>query len=230
MATKTLSSTLATARSRGRSRPMEFNALHGQDPTSGRVTLDLNAETIANLDALKQIHGKVTNTDAVRQALRHHRETLEAVNGPEVEKVESPLKNATLSKTASLAKNRKEIITYSTVLIEALQEAIDYNPSRQHNQETPPLFVDNQKYLSDISALTKELRKLNKLLEGTTKDIAKNKSAKTVADYIHLYFANYIPTLGKGSAYLTLGVMAALLHNLGFDNAIAAAVMSKLPK
>jgi DNA repair exonuclease SbcCD ATPase subunit len=131
------------------------------------------------------MHGEVTNTEAIRQALRHHRETLEAAPG--TVNVESPLKQATLSKTASLAKNRKEIITYSTVLIKALQEAIDYDQGRQHNQERPPLFVDNKKYLSDISALTKELKKLNRLLKGTTKPAARDKSAHVVRDYIHLY-------------------------------------------
>jgi hypothetical protein len=207
------SSTLPSVQ-RSRSRPVEFHGLaEGKVPRSGRVTLDLNAEAIANLDALKKSLGDATNTEAIRQALRHHNESLSFSNVQEPTATPSSSGDRLLS-ARLLVRNRREIINYTEVLIEALQEALDYDPLRNHNSGPPPLFSDDKNYLSDIAALTKELKKLNKLLQSTTQLREKSKSAKQVETYVHLFMSQYAPHLGKGAAYLTVGAMGALLHSL----------------
>lgn len=190
------------------------------------MTLHLNAETIANLDAIRRASGEATNTEVVRQALRYHRESLARTAAVSEVATES-LEGATPSPLL-LARNRKEIIRYAGVLIEALQEALDYDPIKNHNQQIPPLFVDDPKYLSDIAALTKELKKLNKLLASTTAGAAKIKSAKDASKYIQLFMSQYVPTLGKGTAYLTIGVMGALLGSMGVDSNIVHQVLAEL--
>ena len=63
--------------------------------------------------------------------------------------------------------------------------------------------------------LVKELKELNSLLRKTTGTKAKVQKAKDVEGYLHLFADNYVPAFGKGAAYLTLGVIGALLANMG---------------
>ncbi|WP_244528901.1 hypothetical protein [Methylobacterium gossipiicola] len=178
--------------------------------------MDLNAETVENFDALKKKLGLSTNTEVIRQALRFQRESL-SIPERATEPTPKRPQSKKLPSARLLASNRKQITNYATILLEALQEALDYDPLRNHNSAPPALFIDDKKYRSDVAQLIIELRRLNDLLEKTTNTKAKTKSAEDVGNYLHLFMKNYTPALGKGAAYLTVGVIATLLAHLGLD-------------
>jgi len=110
----------------------------------------------------------------------------------------------------------KQIVQYSKLLIVALQETLDYNPGRHHNQPPPELRLDDPEYLGDIRELVTELKRLNTLLESAKPAQAKTKQSMiNISKHCGKFLEVYAPALGKGSAYLTLGVMATLLHHTG---------------
>ena len=129
----------------------------------------------------------------------------------------------------SVSQNQQEIITYTDALIVALQEALDYDPVRHHNLPRPSLYAPDPKYKTDIKTLTKELRRLNDLLEKRHEpgDVAW-KVAESVGEHLNVFAKNYVPTLGKGSAYLTLAVITALLARLGLPTDAIAEIMKHI--
>jgi len=60
-------------------------------------------------------------------------------------------------------RNRQEVVAYSTLIVAALQEALDYDPARHHNQPLPALWIEDPNYLQVIRALIAELKRLNEL-------------------------------------------------------------------
>ena len=208
-----------------RSRPGEYHSLgYNQAPASKKLTLDLNAETIDNLDTLKRALGGETNTEIIRQALRLRREMLD----PEVaEKASRAIdrKKGSKPSPAALTGNRREIMRYAGSLITALQEALDYDPLRHHNQQPPPLYSDDRGYLKHIAELTSELKRFNNLLESTSQVRARSSSANATSDYLHLFLKSFLPAAGKssghaigvGAAALAIGIVHALLLAMGVN-------------
>jgi hypothetical protein len=206
-----------------KSRPGEYHSLSEHETAaSKRLTLDLNAETIDNLDTLKRALGDETNTEVIRQALRLRREMLDSEVAEKASR-EIDRKKGPKPSVAALNGNRREIMRYAGSLITALQEALDYDPLRNHNQQPPPLYSDDPNYLKHIAELTSELKRLNSLLESTTKGQARKKSADATADYLSLFLKNFIPAaakssghaIGPGAAALAVGLTYALLSAMG---------------
>jgi hypothetical protein len=132
------------------------------------------------------------------------------------------------SETTRLAiRDRQQLIATSTLVISALQEALDYDPKRQHNLTAPALYIDDTLYLSEIRALIAELRGLNELLEESRP--RKGEAKRTVIEarkHINLFFQNYVPLLGKGTACLTVAAMASWLHFAGVETDIVMGMLT----
>jgi hypothetical protein len=114
--------------------------------------------------------------------------------------------------------NVKEVIRHTNVLVIALQEVLDYDPVRGHNQPPPPLWNEDRSYLGDVGSLVRELRRLNSLLEA--KRPRKKEASRAVIDlagHFNHFLHSYTGTLGKGMAGLTVLAMANLLLHAGVD-------------
>jgi hypothetical protein len=114
------------------------------------------------------------------------------------------------------AKDRRQVIYLSRAIIEALQEALDYDPIRNHNQPPPPLRLDDAKYLREIRTLIAELRRLNELLAKPSTSVKRRVGkASKIGEHFNEFFKSYAGALGKGAAGLTIGAAAALLLQTG---------------
>lgn len=125
--------------------------------------------------------------------------------------------------------NRAGIIQHSKILIVALQEALDYDPLRGHNQRPPALWSDDPAYLRDVDTLVVELRRLNSLLEA--KRPSKKEANRAVIDlarHFDKFLHAYASWFGKGAAALTLFVIAGLLQHAGLDPTAVCAAINKL--
>jgi hypothetical protein len=124
---------------------------------------------------------------------------------------------------------KTQVVFFSKLFISALEEALEYDPSRHHNHPPPPLRLEDADYLSEIRSLISELKRLNANLEaaaaaGKTKAATKRKPAKRqsaersasdVSKHLNSFLSKYASTLGTGAAALTIGTAGALLYQLG---------------
>lgn len=124
---------------------------------------------------------------------------------------------------------REDVLRYSRIMVDALQEALDYDPIRQHNQAPPALHLDDPAYLQELKNLVFELRTLNGLLE-TPKASAEeaNQAVSRLSNHFHTFADSYAKTLGKGVAGLTIGAMAALLYKAGVADEVINAIWAHL--
>jgi hypothetical protein len=122
--------------------------------------------------------------------------------------------------------NRVEVIRQTKALIIALEEALDYDQVRDHNQRPPILWSDDPSYLKDVDALVVELRSLNSLLEA--KRPRKKEAERAVIDlarHFDKFLHAYASWFGKGTALLTVAVIANLLQHAGLDpTAVCSAI------
>jgi hypothetical protein len=130
-------------------------------------------------------------------------------------------------KAAPRIGDKKQVIQYSNIIIVALQEALDYEPARQHNQLPPALYIDDAKYKDDIRELIGELRRLNDLLERNSIRAAKVPAIK-VAKHLDKFLGTYGNTLAKDAAHLTAGVIAALLYQMGIGSRVVGHILGCL--
>ena len=125
--------------------------------------------------------------------------------------------------------NRARVIQHTKILIIALQEALDYDPVRGHNRRPPALWCDDPLYLNDVDALVVELRRLNSLLEAQRP--RKKEAERAVIDlarHFDKFLHAYASWFGKGTALLTVVVIANLLQHAGLDPTAVCSAM-KLP-
>ena len=122
--------------------------------------------------------------------------------------------------------NRVEVIRQTKALIIVLEEALDFDPVRGHNQRPPALWSDDPSYLKDVDALVVELRRLNSLLEA--KRPRKKEAERAVIDlarHFDKFLHAYASWFGKGTALLTVAVIANLLQHAGLDpTAVCSAI------
>jgi hypothetical protein len=63
-------------------------------------------------------------------------------------------------------RNREQVVAYSNIIISSLQEALDYDPARHHNQPPPELRLGDARYLRDVRDLIAELKRLKYTFGG----------------------------------------------------------------
>jgi len=124
-------------------------------------------------------------------------------------------------------RDKKQVIQYSNIIIVALQEALDHDPARHHNQPKPALYIDDDRYKDDIRELIGELRRLNELLERKSLRAAK-KPAINLAKHLDKFIGTYGNTLAKDAAHLTAGVIAALLYQMGIGPGVVGHILGRL--
>src|ERR1043166_6263692 len=117
---------------------------------------------------------------------------------------------------SSYIKNRRVILRYSEIIITALQQVLNYDPIRQHNQPPPDLWIEGDEYLDQVRSLILELQRLNSLLEATRPP--KQETRRQVvhlAKHFDKVLGTYSSAMGKVAAGLTGGVVLALLSQTG---------------
>ena len=129
--------------------------------------------------------------------------------------------------TGIVIQNRKELISYTGILIDALQDALDYDSLRQHNYPPPDLRINDSQYLDELRKLIAELQRLNTLLEEIKPTAAKTAATK-VGKHFDKFFESYASALGKGAAGLTIGVVAILLAKAGVAQPLIDAIWGHL--
>ena len=116
-----------------------------------------------------------------------------------------------------IVRNRKEALRYSLLLIDVLQEALDYDPLRQNNQVRPDLRInDEPAFLQELHSLIAELRRLNDLLAAEI--VSTRKAKKEVvhfAKHVNTFLDSYASALGKGAGCITIMGAAGLLYQTG---------------
>jgi hypothetical protein len=124
-------------------------------------------------------------------------------------------------------RNRLQLVKYSKILIAALQEVLEYDPARHHNQPRPDLRIDDADYLQEIRSLVAELRTLNAFLETSRRPPKPtSRAVLQLAAHFDRFLQSYAKSLGKGAGYLTIGVIASLLYQAGIGNDLVAKILS----
>jgi len=128
---------------------------------------------------------------------------------PAAQKIRSDSQDTQLTGPASA-------LFYSTSLLAALQEVLDYDNVPNRNSPSPALRIDDPSYLKDVRELVDELRRYNELLQSAGKTQKKTRQRTTIlAKHFHKFLDNYIPVLGKGAAALTITTVGGLLYQVG---------------
>jgi hypothetical protein len=125
-----------------------------------------------------------------------------------------------LSAASIQIRNKGEVLRYSRIIIAALEEALEYDPTRHHNLPSPNLRIEDPEYLVDIQSLVIELRRLNGLLVMRRLPLRETKKAGIhFSTHINKFFGSYATEFGKlsakGSYLLLAGAVAGLLLNFG---------------
>jgi hypothetical protein len=126
-----------------------------------------------------------------------------------------PKKRRGAVKARLIKKDKQQVLQYSNIIIIALQEALDYDRTRHHNEPTPALYINDPKYKRDIEELIVELRHLNDLLERKSSGAARTRSVGRLQKHFDKFLDAYSPMLGKGAAVLTIAAVAGLLSWAG---------------
>ena len=128
-----------------------------------------------------------------------------------------------------LVRNRAQAILHVRVLVEALEEADQFDPLRLGNQPPPALWLDQPDFLRDAKSLLAELRQLRELLqEGQTKGTVAKRTIGLVASATTKFIEGYADALGKGAAALTIDAAGALLFNIGLGTDVLAPLWDRL--
>lgn len=135
---------------------------------------------------------------------------------------------------AATRTSRQAVLRYARILIEALEEAETYDPSRLHNQTAPDLRVaDDERFLHELRELTIELKRLNDVLEKSGRPgAATRKEASSLGKHFDRFFSSYAAAFGRsagrGTWCLLIGGVAGLLHHAGVDKDIIEAIWRHL--
>lgn len=181
----------------------------------GRVTLNFSGETAKTINSIAAKKGASKNSVA-----------------------ESLIRKALLDggiDRAAAATDRQAIVRYSQVLIEALEDAERYDPDgRDHNRAAPELRIsEDARFLDELRALTAELRRLNAILERKGKRVGTVRPevaslGRRFDRFLTSYAAAFGRSAGRGTWYLLVGGIAALLHHAGVDKELVESIWRHL--
>ncbi|MDA9476741.1 hypothetical protein XI03_19935 [Bradyrhizobium sp. CCBAU 65884] len=135
---------------------------------------------------------------------------------------------------AAARTSQQAVLRYARLLIEALEEAESYDPSRHHNHDAPDLRIaDDDRFLHELRALTVELKRLNDILGKSRRPgAATRKEASSLGKHFDRFFSSYAAAFGRsagrGTWCLLVGGVAGLLHHAGVDKHIIEAIWRHL--
>jgi hypothetical protein len=196
-----------------------------------RVTAALSREIKTALDAEVRKTGK-TRSRIVRDVLENYFENgAKQGDKPDISTADGKV----------VIRSKKQTMLQVTVILDALQQTIDFDPVRHHNQPPPPLRIENPEYLTELRNLVEQLRRLNETLGATkqtrsgapavsAKDVTKPAidSRKAISKFVNNYAGTLGKTLGYGSGALVLGGLASLLYQLGLPDDVFATILKKI--
>jgi hypothetical protein len=131
--------------------------------------------------------------------------------------------------TPALIKNKRIIVQYSKVIIAALQEVVDYDAFRQHNQPPPDLWIEGDTYIKEVRNLIAELKRLNELLEAKrVRRKETRRQAIHIAAHLNKFFTSYANAMGKIAAGLTGAAAIALISQTGVGKDAINSIWSHL--
>jgi hypothetical protein len=135
-------------------------------------------------------------------------------------------KKATIrnSSPAPVISDRDQAVFYSRMLILAFEEVLQYDPARHHNRPAPSLYIDDADYLRYVRQLLEELKQLNKVLVQKRGQPGPRKVSQ-LSKHLDKFFSNYAAVLGKGAGYLSVGVAAGLLVQLGIGREMVEQIL-----
>ncbi len=187
-----------------------------------RVTTYLTPELMEKLE--RQTRGKgVNRSEIIRNALTKHFEG----SNSEIKADDGKI----------VVRSTRQTIFQIAVVLNALEEALDYDPKRHHNQPPPALRIDNPNYLAELQSLVAELRRLNDNLEGSKQSPTKRtrapkkeiaKSAIDLRKHLNTFLSKYAATVGTGAGVLTVGALATLLYQLGMPEEVFSQILKKI--
>jgi hypothetical protein len=129
------------------------------------------------------------------------------------------------------AQNRTQVLRQSSALISAIQDALDYDQNRHHNQPPPQLRLDgSSNNLADLRQLLEELRRFNDLIEKTSLNKRTTKSAIELSHHVNTFLSNFTPMAGKGAAALVISGFAGLLYHAGVPEGSVGALWALLKR
>jgi hypothetical protein len=166
----------------------------------GRITINLSGEIARAVNAMAE--RRATSKNSIAESF-----------------IREGLLNS--SNRSNAVKAKEDVLRYSRVLIEALQDALDYNPNRHHNRPPPDLRVsDDENFLEELRSLIAELKRLNDLLEIKKKSVpATRKEVNSLGQHFDRFLSNYAAAFGKaagkGTGYLLVAGISSLLYHAG---------------
>jgi len=168
---------------------------------------------------------KVSEAEVARLALTTYFENL----GYESKFLREDVDGEKLTRRITI-RSVKQALFHSELLIRVFEEALDYDPRRQHNQPPPALRLEDEDYLAELRRLVDELKKLNSFLEGLKqKRSGTTASSAMLQKHLNSFLNKYAATLGTGAGVMTLGAIATLLYQLGVGDIIFDHVLKKIP-
>jgi len=138
--------------------------------------------------------------------------------------------NNTATAPASIIRKRVQVLQTSNAIISSLQEVLEYDPSLQHNQLPPELWIDNIAYISAIGALVAELRQLNELLQKQATPQQEHNTVLDLGMHLNKFFDNFSEVMGRGAGWLLIASCAGLLYQTGLIPDLADKILRHLPK
>jgi hypothetical protein len=184
-----------------------------------QITVTVPSDAMLNIEGLAR-KAHVTNGDIIKRALAAY-----------TKQSSEPTKGI---KATGAINNRAQLVKTSRLIIVALEETLDYDPARHHNQPPPDLWVDDSEYLEELRKLVAELKVLNGHLEAAKLSKAKTQqSATRLAKHFDAFLRNYAESFGKaagkGSGYLAVAAIAGVLYQTGVLPELLGKILSRIP-
>lgn len=129
------------------------------------------------------------------------------------------------SKPTKLSPVRDKTVLVRNVraLIAALDEAVAYEPTDRRNHPPPDLWSDDKGYIGAIKQLAAELKRLNDvLLSRSPKRGARTQSVLNLKKHANTFLTSYADTMGKGTGYLTIALLATVVYQAGVNTDLVA--------
>jgi transcriptional regulator with XRE-family HTH domain len=128
-------------------------------------------------------------------------------------------------------RNKRQVLFYSKLIIYSLEDALSSIDGRHHNNPPSDLIIEDESYIAELRALVVELKRLNELLEAKKPPgrAAAKKPIVEVKKHLNTFLSKWAATVGVGAGVMTVGAMAALLHQLGASDIIFEQLSKRLP-
>jgi hypothetical protein len=133
-------------------------------------------------------------------------------------------------RTRPRSANVAELKRYTSIVLTALQDVLDYKEREGDNRTKPDLWMDDAAYIAHIGVLASELKQLNGLLSNAESSRAARRSALSVNKHFDTFFAKFSSSfgtaLGMGAASLLIGAVGGLAYHAGLGNAVVNQILS----